>query len=94
MGGIKCLVESQYISNHDFLEVKYIYQFIILLHQKLSARFQYADNIIIKIFVINFTHMLQDELMAWWSATAKSGGKIPSEEDLRVKVEERKMLGM
>ncbi|KAJ4722604.1 Zinc finger, CCHC-type [Melia azedarach] len=55
VGGIKCLVESQYISNHDFLE---------------------------------------DELMAWWSATAKGGGKIPSEEDLRVKVEERKMLGM
>ncbi|KAK9288319.1 hypothetical protein L1049_016770 [Liquidambar formosana] len=54
IGGIKCLVESQYISNHDFLE---------------------------------------DELMAWWCATLKSGGKVPSEEDLRVKIEEREKLG-
>ncbi|KAK2647191.1 hypothetical protein Ddye_022386 [Dipteronia dyeriana] len=55
VGGIKCTVESQYISNHDFLE---------------------------------------DELMAWWSATAKSGSKIPSEEDLILKMNERKMLGL
>ncbi|EOY05910.1 hypothetical protein QUC31_016535 [Theobroma cacao] len=54
VGGIKCLVESQYISNHDFLE---------------------------------------DELMAWWSATTRSGGKIPSEEELTSKVKERRMLG-
>ncbi|KAL5851965.1 hypothetical protein ACOSQ3_007083 [Xanthoceras sorbifolium] len=55
VGGIKCVVESQYISNHDFLE---------------------------------------DELMAWWSATAKNSSKIPSEEELRLKVKERKMLGL
>ncbi|KAK4767289.1 hypothetical protein SAY86_015039 [Trapa natans] len=54
VGGIKCLVESQYISNHDFLE---------------------------------------DELMAWWCTTSQSGGKIPSEEDLKMKAEEKKMLG-
>ncbi|GLU08105.1 hypothetical protein SLE2022_250300 [Rubroshorea leprosula] len=54
VGGIKCLVESQYISNHDFLE---------------------------------------DELMAWWRATMRSGDKIPSEEELRMKVEERRLLG-
>lgn len=50
VGGIKCLVESQFISNHDFLE---------------------------------------DELMAWWRATTKSGGKVPSKEDLKRKVKER-----
>ncbi|KAL9408249.1 hypothetical protein AB3S75_046745 [Citrus x aurantiifolia] len=55
VGGINCLVESQYISNHDFLE---------------------------------------DELMAWWSVTVKSGSKIPSEEDLIQKIKERKMLGL
>lgn len=55
VGGIKCLVESQYISNHDFLE---------------------------------------DELMAWWSTTSKDNIKIPSEEDLRVKVKKKRMLGL
>jgi hypothetical protein len=35
---------------------------------------------------------LQGELMAWWCATLKDGGKTPSEEDLRLKVEEMKML--
>lgn len=55
IGGVKCLVESQYISNHDFLE---------------------------------------DELTAWWSLILRSGGKIPSEGDLRLKLEERKKLGM
>ncbi|KAJ6903591.1 hypothetical protein NC651_020923 [Populus alba x Populus x berolinensis] len=54
VGGVKCLVKSQYISNHDFTE---------------------------------------GELMAWWCATLKDGGKTPSEEDLRLKVEEMKMLG-
>ena len=32
------------------------------------------------------------ELMAWWCATLKDGGKTPSEEDLRLKIEEMKML--
>ncbi|XP_022739593.1 uncharacterized protein LOC111291806 isoform X2 [Durio zibethinus] len=54
VGGIKCLAESQYISNHDFLE---------------------------------------DELMAWLHATTRSGGKIPSEEELTTKVKERRILG-
>ncbi|XVF66551.1 hypothetical protein PTKIN_Ptkin10aG0045900 [Pterospermum kingtungense] len=54
VGGIKCLVESQYISNHDFLE---------------------------------------DELMAWLRATTKSGGKIPSQEELAKKLIERRMFG-
>lgn len=31
--------------------------------------------------------------MAWWRATSRCGGKIPSEEDLKVKFEERKNLG-
>lgn len=35
---------------------------------------------------------LQGELMAWWCATLKDGGKTPSEEDLRLKIEEMKML--
>ncbi|XP_041007724.1 uncharacterized protein LOC121252232 isoform X3 [Juglans microcarpa x Juglans regia] len=54
VGGIKCLVESHYISNHDFLE---------------------------------------DELMAWWSATSRDGAKIPSEEELGVKFKKKRMLG-
>ncbi|KAA8527712.1 hypothetical protein F0562_035419 [Nyssa sinensis] len=54
VGDIKCLVKSQYVSNHDFLE---------------------------------------DELMAWWCTTLRSGGKIPSEDDLKLKVEERKSFG-
>ncbi|XP_048135135.1 uncharacterized protein LOC115726653 isoform X2 [Rhodamnia argentea] len=54
IGGVKYLVESRYISNHDFLE---------------------------------------DELMAWLCMTSRAGGKIPTEEDLRMKVEEKKRLG-
>ncbi|XP_024023066.1 uncharacterized protein LOC112092093 [Morus notabilis] len=54
VGGIKCLVGSRFISNHDFLE---------------------------------------DELLAWWSITSRNGDKIPSEEDLGVKVKTKKMLG-
>ncbi|XP_065863152.1 uncharacterized protein [Euphorbia lathyris] len=54
VGGMKCSVKSQYVSNHDFLE---------------------------------------DELRAWWSATLRGGDKIPSEEELRLKVKEKKMLG-
>ncbi|GAB4843242.1 hypothetical protein Ancab_013210 [Ancistrocladus abbreviatus] len=55
VGGIRCSIGSQYVSNQDFLE---------------------------------------DELMVWWSATAKAGGKIPCEADLRTKVEERIRLGL
>ncbi|XP_062168264.1 uncharacterized protein LOC133874350 isoform X4 [Alnus glutinosa] len=55
LGGSKFLVESQYVSNHDFLE---------------------------------------DELMAWWSATSSDRWKIPSEEDLRLKVKKKRMLGL
>ncbi|KAM7462933.1 hypothetical protein LguiA_031054 [Lonicera macranthoides] len=51
--GINCAVESQYVSNHDFIE---------------------------------------DELMAWWEITSKSG-KIPTEVELKSKFEERKKLG-
>ncbi|XP_010522494.1 PREDICTED: uncharacterized protein LOC104801095 isoform X2 [Tarenaya hassleriana] len=54
VGRTTCLVESQYISNHDFLE---------------------------------------EELTAWWRATAKNGGSVPSEEELRRKIRQRKMLG-
>uniref|UniRef100_A0A2P2LGN5 Uncharacterized protein LOC105129485 isoform X1 n=1 Tax=Rhizophora mucronata TaxID=61149 RepID=A0A2P2LGN5_RHIMU len=35
---------------------------------------------------------LEDELMAWWSATLKAGDKMPSEEYLKLKVEEKQML--
>ncbi|VFQ85381.1 unnamed protein product [Cuscuta campestris] len=52
--GITCSVESQYVSNHDFLE---------------------------------------EELMTWWCKTSESGGKIPSEDELKIKVEERLKLG-
>jgi len=38
--------------------------------------------------------ILQDELMAWWRATLKGGGNIPSEEDLRMKAKEMKKLGV
>ncbi|XP_015573439.2 uncharacterized protein LOC8280168 isoform X2 [Ricinus communis] len=55
VGGIQCVIESQFVSNHDFLE---------------------------------------DELKAWWSATSKVGGKLPSEKELRLKVEEKNTLGL
>ncbi|TYI12192.1 hypothetical protein ES332_A09G260300v1 [Gossypium tomentosum] len=55
VGGMKCSVDSQYISNHDFLE---------------------------------------DELTAWLLATTRTGGKLPSEEELTMKVKERRMLGL
>ncbi|XP_057507079.1 uncharacterized protein LOC130790160 [Actinidia eriantha] len=54
IGGVRCSVESQYISNQDFLEA---------------------------------------ELMAWWCSTLRTGGKIPSEDYLKMKLEERKKLG-
>ncbi|KAJ7979926.1 Zinc finger, CCHC-type [Quillaja saponaria] len=53
VGGIKCLVESQYVSNHDFLE---------------------------------------DELVAWWCMTLKTGGKTPFEENLIEKIKNKEML--
>ncbi|XP_057957119.1 uncharacterized protein LOC131150429 isoform X2 [Malania oleifera] len=37
---------------------------------------------------------LEDELMAWWCSALKAGGKVPSEEDLKLKLEERKKLGL
>lgn len=46
------------------------------------------------LLVTDRHNILQEELMAWWCATAKSGNKSPSEEELRTKLEERKMLGM
>ncbi|KAF8401818.1 hypothetical protein HHK36_012764 [Tetracentron sinense] len=54
IGGLKCLVESRYVSNHDFIE---------------------------------------EELMAWWCAISRCGGKLPSEEYLKNKLEERKKFG-
>ncbi|KAL8171390.1 hypothetical protein V2J09_023194 [Rumex salicifolius] len=56
VGGIRCSVETQYISNQDFHE---------------------------------------DELKEWWSATLKGDhGNIPSEDELRSKVEERRRLDL
>jgi hypothetical protein len=45
-------------------------------------------------YILNVVHIMQDELMAWWSATSKDNIKIPSEEDLRVKVKKKRMLGL
>uniref|UniRef100_A0A2P2LGL0 Uncharacterized protein LOC105129485 isoform X1 n=2 Tax=Rhizophora mucronata TaxID=61149 RepID=A0A2P2LGL0_RHIMU len=39
-------------------------------------------------------YLLEDELMAWWSATSKAGIGLPSEEYLRRKVKEKQMLGL
>ncbi|KAF5182288.1 Zinc knuckle family protein, putative isoform [Thalictrum thalictroides] len=36
---------------------------------------------------------LEDELLAWWCATLKSGGNLPSEKDLEVKLKQRKCSG-
>ncbi|KAL0889095.1 hypothetical protein Bca101_013078 [Brassica carinata] len=59
VGGMTCIIESQFISNHDFLE--------------------------------------QEELLAWWRSagkcTGRSGGCIPSAEELSRKIQQRKMLG-
>ncbi|OVA05317.1 zinc finger protein [Macleaya cordata] len=54
IAGFKCLIESRFVSNHDYTE---------------------------------------DELMAWWCATLRGGGQMPSEEDLKMKFEEKKKLG-
>ncbi|XP_052189439.1 uncharacterized protein LOC127799445 isoform X2 [Diospyros lotus] len=54
IGGTRCLVESQYISNQDFLE---------------------------------------EELTAWLCTATTSGGKIPSEDHFKLKLEERKRFG-
>ncbi|XXG43558.1 hypothetical protein AAC387_Pa01g3561 [Persea americana] len=54
MGGLKCLVDRRYVSNHDFIE---------------------------------------DELMTWWCATLKGDGRLPTEEDLSLKLGERKRYG-
>ncbi|XP_026449822.1 uncharacterized protein LOC113349988 isoform X1 [Papaver somniferum] len=40
-------------------------------------------------FVSNHDYT-EDELMAWWCATLLGGGKMPPEEDLKMKFEERK----
>lgn len=54
VGGVECLVESQCVSNCDFLE---------------------------------------DELIAWWQKTSKSGG-IPGVKDLKSKLAKRRTLGL
>ncbi|KAK9083444.1 hypothetical protein Scep_029915 [Stephania cephalantha] len=54
IGGFKCLVESRFVSNHEFVE---------------------------------------DELMAWWRAILKSGNELPSEADLKMKLQVRKIYG-
>nr|GMD95201.1 hypothetical protein DM860_002365 [Ipomoea batatas] len=36
---------------------------------------------------------LEDELMAWWCKNLESGGQVPSEDELRLKVEQRMKLG-
>ncbi|XP_019180446.1 PREDICTED: uncharacterized protein LOC109175609 isoform X5 [Ipomoea nil] len=36
---------------------------------------------------------LEDELMAWWCKTSESGGQVPSEDELRLKVEQKMKLG-
>lgn len=54
VGGVECFVESQYVSNCDFLE---------------------------------------DELVAWWDKTSKNGG-IPVVKDLKLKLGERRALGL
>ncbi|GJY97902.1 putative plus-3 domain, RNA polymerase-associated protein Rtf1 [Tanacetum coccineum] len=54
VGGVECFVESQYVSNCDFLE---------------------------------------DELVAWWEKTSKIGG-IPVVKDLKLKLGERRALGL
>ncbi|KAE9455405.1 hypothetical protein C3L33_12697, partial [Rhododendron williamsianum] len=63
------------------------------------AGFDYRANLGVCIIFMQlvFTFVcrciMQDELMAWWCATQKSGGKVPSEDHLRSKLQERKMLG-
>ncbi|XP_043693553.1 uncharacterized protein LOC122644024 isoform X2 [Telopea speciosissima] len=36
---------------------------------------------------------IEDELLGWWSAMSKAGGKLPSVDDLKMKLEERENLG-
>ncbi|KAF8394324.1 hypothetical protein HHK36_020532 [Tetracentron sinense] len=36
---------------------------------------------------------VEEELNAWWCALSRGGGKLPSEEDLKMKLDERKKLG-
>lgn len=60
-----------------------------------SYKLQLGGWLILLSFTDPLCHVLvfQDELMAWWGATTRAGGKIPSEEDLKVKLEERKKFG-
>eukprot|EP00262_Sarcandra_glabra_P018258 TRINITY_DN6488_c0_g8_i1.p1 TRINITY_DN6488_c0_g8~~TRINITY_DN6488_c0_g8_i1.p1 ORF type:complete len:424 (-),score=64.26 TRINITY_DN6488_c0_g8_i1:177-1280(-) len=54
IGGLKCLVDCCYVSNHDFVE---------------------------------------EELMAWLCASLRGDGKLPSEEELNLKLKERNKYG-
>lgn len=36
---------------------------------------------------------LEDELSTWWHKMLESGGKVPEESDLRLKLDERMKLG-
>ncbi|RVW55432.1 hypothetical protein CK203_095552 [Vitis vinifera] len=107
IGGVKCLVQSQYISNHDFLEVgiwcdlSWLSGEVVLSGKPTQLNDQ--SHVVEWLYGI-FFHLqsvdhsfgysrVVDELMAWWGATTRAGGKIPSEEDLKVKLEERKKFG-
>uniref|UniRef100_A0A1S3XL96 CCHC-type domain-containing protein n=1 Tax=Nicotiana tabacum TaxID=4097 RepID=A0A1S3XL96_TOBAC len=43
--------------------------------------------------IISHIESVNDELTTWWRKTLESGGKVPAEEDLRQKLEERMKLG-
>ena len=65
----------------------------LYLRKKVILLYVALIFLLLKVAVKPDTCILQGELMAWWCATLKDGGKTPSEEDLRLKVEEMKMLG-
>ncbi|KAL8153702.1 hypothetical protein V2J09_011462 [Rumex salicifolius] len=47
-----------------------------------------------EIQFISNQDFLEEELMAWWSVMVRGGGKIPSEDELMLKVNERRRLGL
>ncbi|CAN4120450.1 unnamed protein product [Withania somnifera] len=62
-----------------------------------SSNCIYVNVCGVKCFVgsqyVSNQDFLEDELTTWWCKTLESGGRVPTKEDLRLKLEERMKLG-
>ena len=83
VGGVKSSIATQYVSNHDFLEV-------------VTTQYIHHKSIETTTSFVGFDLCLwvwQDEIKAWWNRSLGSGRRIPSLAELNSKFNNRHTLG-